>query len=50
VYKRQARSLLDDSGYYDDFVPLAMDAPTIDVDTTTGYEPSIDQVVSFVGI
>ena len=34
--------------YFDEFNRLALAAPTIDVDTTAGYEPSIERVVAFV--
>ncbi len=35
-------------GSYDDFVRLDLDVPTIDVDTTSGYEPGLDEIVRFV--
>ncbi len=31
-----------------EFDPISLDAPTIDVETTDGYRPSLDTVVSFV--
>src|SRR3954447_17994480 len=41
-------SVLDDAGYFDDFHRVAMRVPTIDVDTTSGYSPSLDHLVAFV--
>jgi predicted kinase len=35
-------------GYFAEFRRLAVDAPAIDVDTTHGYTPTIDEVVAFV--
>lgn len=52
--QRAARSahadaqVIGDSRYFDDFQRLAMSVPSIDVDTTSGYEPSIEQIVAFV--
>jgi hypothetical protein len=40
--------VIGDNRYFDDFDRLALSAPSIDVDTTSGYEPSIERVVSFV--
>jgi hypothetical protein len=40
--------VLDDAAYFDDFVRLAAAIPSIDVDTTDGYDPDIDTVVAFV--
>ena len=34
--------------YFGDFRRVAMSAPSIDVDTTAGYEPSIERIVYFV--
>jgi hypothetical protein len=31
------------------FVRLAVDAPSIDVDTSDGYMPRLDQIVAFIG-
>src|SRR5262245_14740356 len=41
-------SVLDDATYFDEFVRLAADVPSIDVDTTDGYEPPIDTLVAFI--
>jgi len=41
-------SLLALADYFDDFVRLSLPAPVIDVDTTDGYKPPLDQIVSFV--
>jgi hypothetical protein len=30
------------------FVRVAMDAPSLEVDTTDGYRPGLDQIVAFV--
>ena len=37
-----------DDGYFADFRRVALDAPMIDVDTTDGYKPTIDEIVAFV--
>jgi predicted kinase len=37
-----------DDVYFTGFRRVAIDAPTIDVDTTNGYAPTIDEVVAFV--
>jgi predicted kinase len=46
------RALLDglDSGElsFDKFQRVAIDAPSIDVDTTSGYHPSIAEILAFV--
>ena len=34
--------------YFDEFERVAIAAPSIDVDTTAGYEPTIEQIVAFV--
>jgi len=41
-------SVLEDAAYFDDFVRLAADVPSIDVDTTDGYDPDLDTVVAFL--
>jgi predicted kinase len=41
-------SVVGDTDYYDAFVPVSLAAPTIDVDTSDGYEPTFDRIVSFV--
>jgi hypothetical protein len=35
-------------GYLTEFRRVALDAPTISVDTTDGYEPTIGEIVAFV--
>jgi hypothetical protein len=30
------------------FVPLALDAPAIHVDTTDGYRPGIEEILAFI--
>jgi predicted kinase len=35
-------------GYFVDFRRVAIDAPSIDVDTTDGYNPPIEELVAFV--
>ena len=35
--------------YFSDFRRVSIEAPTIDVDTTDGYKPTIDEVVAFIG-
>jgi predicted kinase len=41
-------SVLEDAAYFDDFVRLAADVPSIDVDTTDGYDPPLDSLVEFI--
>jgi predicted kinase len=41
-------ALQHDDGYFTSFRRLAMDIPTIDVDTTDGYTPTIEEVVAFI--
>jgi predicted kinase len=41
-------TVLDDAAYFDDFVRLAAAAPSIDVDTTDGYDPDIGTLVAFI--
>jgi predicted kinase len=41
-------SVIDDARYFDDFNRLAISAPSIDVDTTSDYEPALGRVVAFV--
>ena len=41
-------TVLDDADYFDSFVRLASADPSIDVDTTNGYEPDISSVVAFI--
>jgi predicted kinase len=46
------RALLETHGsatrFYESFRRIALDAPSIEVDTTDGYRPSLDTVVEFV--
>jgi len=46
------RELLDaidtSDDYFTGFQRIALDAPAIDVDTTSGYEPALDEVVAFI--
>jgi predicted kinase len=35
--------------HYDSFLRLSLPVPTITVDTTDGYDPSLEEVVAFVG-
>jgi predicted kinase len=46
------RALLETHGsairFYESFQRVALDAPSIEVDTTDGYRPSLDAVVEFV--
>ena len=30
------------------FIRIALDAPSIEVDTTDGYRPGLDQIVAFI--
>jgi hypothetical protein len=41
-------TVLDHAAYFDDFVRVSIEVPSIDVDTTDGYDPSIDRLVDFV--
>jgi predicted kinase len=34
--------------YYEDFDHIRVDAPTLDVDTTSGYRPTMDEIVAFI--
>ena len=40
-------SVLDDRTYYDEYSWLELDAPSIDVDTTSGYAPTIQELVDW---
>jgi predicted kinase len=33
---------------YESFVPISLPVPTIDVDTTDGYDPGLSEIVAFV--
>lgn len=41
--------VIENARYFDDFDRLAIAAPSIDVDTTSGYQPSLARVVAFIG-
>lgn len=41
-------TVLDDPDYFDHFTRLALDAPSIEVDTTNGYDPPIQTIVQFI--
>jgi predicted kinase len=41
-------AVLADAGYHEAFRRLALPVPSIDVDTTAGYDPSLERVVDFV--
>ena len=43
-------SVVEDSQYFARFSRVAIEAPSIDVDTTSGYRPSIEQLVAFVNL
>jgi predicted kinase len=34
--------------YYENFEHISIDAPTLDVDTTSGYDPTLDEIVAFI--
>ena len=38
----------ENARYFDDFRRVAISAPAIDVETTSGYEPSIDRILAFL--
>jgi predicted kinase len=40
-------ALQQEDGYFSDFRRVAIDAPTLDVDTTNGYMPTLDEIVAF---
>jgi predicted kinase len=40
------RSVTADDHYFDNFVRLSLPVPAIDVDTTDGYQPPLDQLVA----
>ena len=42
------QTLAAGDGYFTDFDRLAISAPSLDVDTTDGYVPALDQVAEFV--
>jgi len=46
--KSDDTEVIENARYFDDFRRLHMTAPSIDVDTTSGYEPPLERVVAFV--
>ncbi|MCU1464087.1 MAG: hypothetical protein JWM72_15 [Actinomycetia bacterium] len=40
-------ALQQDDGYFSGFRRVVIDAPTLDVDTTNGYMPTLDEIVAF---
>ena len=40
--------VIDDPRYFDDFVRVGIEAPSIDVDTSSGYQPSVELLVALV--
>ena len=40
-------SVIADRDYYATFIPVSVSAPSIDVDTSEGYTPSLDHIVAF---
>jgi predicted kinase len=42
------QSVIEDASYYDNFVPIAMPVPTLDVDTTSVYRPDLAEILEFV--
>ena len=48
--EQPSRAAHDDSGHFSiarSFEPIRIDAPTLDVDTTSGYRPALDAVIAF---
>lgn len=41
-------SVSEDAEYYAKYVPVSLGVPTIDVDTSNAYEPTLDEIVAFV--
>ena len=45
------RAAHDDTGHFSvqrSFEPIQLDAPTLDVDTTNGYDPDLEAIAAFV--
>jgi predicted kinase len=50
-HEQPTRAAHDDTGHFSvkrPFESIRLDAPTLDVDTTTGYSPDLDAVLAFV--
>ena len=50
-HKQPTRAAHDDTGHFSverPFEPIRLDAPTVDVDTTDGYNPDLEAVLDFV--
>lgn len=48
--EQSTRAAHDDTGHFSverPFEPIRLDAPTIDVDTTSGYRPDLDAIAAF---
>ena len=46
-----SRAAHDDAGHFSvqrSFEPIQLDAPTLDVDTTNGYDPDLEAIATFV--
>lgn len=41
-------TVLDDARYFEDFKPLSLRAPSVQVDTSGPYRPSLDDIAAFV--
>lgn len=40
-------SVTEDAEYFDRYTPISLAVPTIDVDSSSGYEPSLEEIVAF---
>lgn len=40
-------SVADDANYYDNYMPVSLAVPTLDVDTSKEYEPTLDEIIAF---
>lgn len=41
-------SVLTNADYFDEWPPISLAEPTIDVATSEGYEPPLDRIIAFV--